>query len=69
MKQVEVTERCQYETVWKCAVHNIANVCNDMHERGYDVHSVVFDSVTYSYTIVGKVKEYDGPSSFGPGKP
>ena len=45
----------QYWVVRRCLVDNIKNICNDMHKKGYEVISVVYDVECNRYVIVGKL--------------
>lgn len=55
-----------YEVVRWCRVDNIKDICNDMHKRGYDVISVVYDVECSRYVIVGKLRKVDTGGLLGP---
>lgn len=48
-------EKKQYTVTMMCSIDNIEIVCNDMHKRGYEVISVVYDVVWEKYVIIGKL--------------
>jgi len=48
-------EKKQYTVTMMCSINNIETICNDMHKRGYEVISVVYDVVWEKYVIIGKL--------------